>query len=200
MKSNCNAINTIILLITALLLYPAITSAEQEELIVDLTYTPSEEVVEMSKSTSNPDEYPIFVIYDERTDKGCIGYTDVPLHCNNIKQWVTSAISSHPIQGIISTPEKANKKALFLGKAYIKRVSCKARQMNMRCSVLLEVEYFVKHISIGKKTYYGSAVQTKGLIGKNSRFNENKISEGLNEALSICIKKINNEIQQIKSI
>ncbi|NEX13110.1 MAG: hypothetical protein C1941_00120 [Prosthecochloris sp.] len=157
-------------------------------------------MAEIAKSTSNPDEYPIFVLYDERTDKGCIGYTDVPLYCKNIKQWVTSAMSSHPINGIIITPEKAKSKAHFFGKAYIKRVSCKARQMNMRCSVLLEVEYFVKDILFDKKTYYGSAVETKGLIGKTYHFKEEKIIKGLNRALSICIKKLNNEIQQIKSI
>lgn len=138
-------------------------------------------------------------IFDKRVDQEYLGSTDAPIYGTGIIEWVLGGITSLSEFGY-SFPllnEEKNTPGLSL-KVNINRASCRGTVMHMRCTVLIEVDFFSDGVLIQRKSYYGTQIEDKGLISQGTRhFGEKAVLRGLNRALEQCLVKFETDLRKL---
>lgn len=139
-------------------------------------------------------------ILDKRVDRKYLGSTDALITGTGVIEWVRSGIMSLSEHGYSFHPmnEEGSSSGLAL-KVNIKRVSCRGTLMQMRSTVLIEVGFFSDGVLIQRKLYYGTQLESKGIISQGSRhFGEKAVLQGLNSALEQFLVKLEADLRQIR--
>ena len=140
-------------------------------------------------------------IFDKRIDQEYLGSTDVPIYGTGVVEWVREGIASLSEFGH-SFPNlnvEGDGKELTL-MVYVNRTSCRGTIMHVRCTVLIDVDFFFDGKLIQKKSYYGSQIEDKNIILSidTRHFGEKAILRGLNKALEKCLLKFESDLRNIK--
>ncbi|GFO68781.1 hypothetical protein GMLC_23600 [Geomonas limicola] len=137
-------------------------------------------------------------ISDMRVDREHLGSTDVPIYGSGASDWVRSGLLSLSEFGYFQpqVDSTAPPSGLSL-KVSLNRTSCRGTLMHMRCTVLMEVEYYLDGKFIQKTPYYGAEMDDRSIWVGTSHFGEDAVIKTLNSALDQCLVQIGTDIKKM---